>query len=582
MPFHAYKSHVGVIANLWVFILMFRLLGWKVCKRNFAFFSTLASSVMLLTIFLYYAAVAAGLAGFGKIITWPILLPYIVNIKETANYIGLSLFRLFFLVFISTFFIFSIFWFFIARNDWLKHISENLRNRTFLFIALGVFGVFSIRWFDFIDNPPNYLGEPISTTFFPPPPEETNNKIYKYDYDLIQIENKARNNLLRKAQNRPDKNIIVIISDALRADHMTLYGYERNTTPHLIEAFNRHSAVQAIRAIAVCSETICGVPGLLHSRPPELMHSNAIGLSEVLRAHGYKSYTILSGDHSNYYGLAKIYHPTDFFIDGSKQTKRFINDDMLLIDTIKSIPNHDGNNPAYFQILLQSNHVLGMRWKSSNWYQPSENYAPWLAKGIKEITEDQKHLATNYYDNGVRQADKVIKEILDLLQQKGYLENTFILITGDHGEMLGEHNLLSHTVGVYQPVLEVPAIFLRYGYDAPEISFRRWVSQVDLSPTILHEAGIEKVPTWTGVALQEPEKRPYFSFQQKWVSGLLITDNEHQGYKYWFDTKTQKDFVFNLNVDPNEENNIYDKIPKALLGKWRNLSLKNMMQSSNH
>lgn len=578
VPEGAFEAHLGLLITVWACLLLARLWAWRFFKRSASCWITLASTLTSTCLWIYYAAATIGLIGFGKIITWPILKPYLLNPEQTLDYAGFSVFWALLLLSFAGGLVILFWWWLIGSRDWVRPLSA-VGTRLFFIISIGMACAIAVRAFDLLGNPPNYVGEPLSMTFFPPPLESINNKIYHHRPHLELVEDQVRKERLSAGKKISDINAIVIVSDALRADHMTPYGYARDTTPHLMSRLHKNAAARPMAAMAVCAETICGMPGLLYSKPPELMHATAIGLAEVLKAHGYKSYVLLSGDHSNYFGLGRIYGPADIYIDGSLQKARFVNDDMLLLDAAESLPQHEDGTPAYIKILLQSNHVLGTRLAGSNWYQPAENYASWLAKGLNDIEKDKIELATNYYDNGVRQADLMIEKLLVELEKKGYLEKAIVLITGDHGEMLGEHNLLSHTVGVYQPVLSVPAIFLQYGHRAENIHFRQWTSQMDLAPTIIDALGIDAIPSWAGVALQKKDDRPYFSFQQKWVSGLMILDGEYRGHKYWFDAKSQQDFVFDLRGDILEENNMSSSIPKDILGHWRSISLKNMIDA---
>src|SRR5690606_8624800 len=111
--------------------------------------------------------------------------------------------------------------------------------------------------------------------------------------------------------------------------------------------------------------------------------------------------------------------------------------------------------------------------------------------------------ATNYYDNGVVQFDRVVSQLLEHLQHKGYLDNALVVITGDHGELLGEHGQFSHAKTVYDAVLRVPFVLIRYGYEADQQLRSDMVSsQVDIAPTILSELRMPLPSTWVGTPIQ--------------------------------------------------------------------------------
>ena len=93
-------------------------------------------------------------------------------------------------------------------------------------------------------------------------------------------------------------------------------------------------------------------------------------------------------------------------------------------------------------------HGLGLRFKQDFPYSPAKNYYNKIVFG----TKNKQALAINYYDNGVQQVDSVIKDIFSLLKEKGYLQNTIVVITGDHGDLLGEKGLYSHAHTIEEPV----------------------------------------------------------------------------------------------------------------------------------
>lgn len=574
----AWKAHLGFVLALWGGVLLLRAAAFRILPAWGWSISIIACSAVSLAMWLYYSVATIGLASWGKIITWKILHPYVSNAAQFIDYTETPRSLALILALLAVGAVLLLWWFATGKHDFLRLFSEKTGAPVFYSTLLGgVLAVF-IYFFTFLDSPNTYRKEPVSLTFIQ---EADSNDALKHLADTpeaAQKEAEARAMLasIPAPENRP--NVILIVSDGLRADRMTPYGYHRNTTPKIARRIGEAAAAEPMRAISVCAETFCGMPGLLHSKPAERMNARALGFSEALQGIGYKSYVLLAGDHSNYYGLAELYKPADIFFDSSTQDKRFVNDDIMLMDAVTSLPVHMAEQPVFIQLHMQSNHPLGLRWKTSNWYQPSENYARWSISGRYEanLSLKQQELAGNYYDNGLRQMDALLDDLLNVLKEKGYLENTLVLITGDHGEMLGEHNVLSHTYGLYQPVLEVPVIFLHYGYRAKKIPSRRWISQTDLVPTLWHEITGSQLPSWLGVPLHESETREFLTFQQKAASGLLVVSGKFKGYKYWIDSERKLEQVFNLEDDPGEKTNLLFSIPAEQLNHWRDVSLRNL------
>jgi len=120
------------------------------------------------------------------------------------------------------------------------------------------------------------------------------------------------------------------------------------------------------------------------------------------------------------------------------------------------------------------------------------------------------------YEGRVRDADDLVKELLDGLKERGILDEMIILIVGDHGQLLGEHGRVGHGSILWQEVLEVP--FIVVNPHAPHIGTEdARVGVVDLTPTILDMLGMDLLsgmqgrslmPALEGIALTE---QTYFS-----------------------------------------------------------------------
>ena len=93
------------------------------------------------------------------------------------------------------------------------------------------------------------------------------------------------------------------------------------------------------------------------------------------------------------------------------------------------------------------------------------------------------------------------------LESAGYLDNTIVVVTSDHGEHLGEHHMLEHQFSLYEGLIHVPLI-IRYPPKFAAGREPRPVSNLDLFPTLLELAGIG-LPSGSlnkGISLLSPEK----------------------------------------------------------------------------
>jgi arylsulfatase A-like enzyme len=161
--------------------------------------------------------------------------------------------------------------------------------------------------------------------------------------------------------------------------------------------------------------------------------------------------------------------------------------------------------------------------------------------------------------------------LLGILTSKHYLENALVVLTADHGESLGEHDLYSHTNSVREELLHIPLLFIRYKGGTPQDSkpLENFVSQVDIAPTILHELEIPVPESWNGVPIQLGKTSEITFFQMLPYWGLYDHRDSSHLWKYWFDSRNGEEFVFDLLQDPHENANLAAATPKALKSWWR-------------
>jgi glucan phosphoethanolaminetransferase (alkaline phosphatase superfamily) len=99
--------------------------------------------------------------------------------------------------------------------------------------------------------------------------------------------------------NRP--HVVLIVVDALRPDHLGVYGYGRDTTPHLSAMKDLGFIAIQREARAACAESTCGILSLLSGRHSNELLAKSFDLPSALSKHGYERIFYLSGDHTHFY-----------------------------------------------------------------------------------------------------------------------------------------------------------------------------------------------------------------------------------------------------------------------------------------
>lgn len=175
------------------------------------------------------------------------------------------------------------------------------------------------------------------------------------------------------------------------------------------------------------------------------------------------------------------------------------------------------------------------------------------------FTEDRMRAARRAYYADISIIDRAMGDILDALARKGELENTWVIYTTDHGEMMGEHGLMSKMV-FYRPALHIPLIVRPPGGCSPRLVDSR-TEQFDISATCNEIAGARPVPGSEARSLLpairgdgDAPTRPV-SISENWGFALFETDR----YKLvvWEDAVAPV-ALFDTVEDPLEDRDLVD------------------------
>jgi len=563
-PQTAIAPHLSFIANVALGTFCVRVLIWRLLAPPVAAWANaLLLATVLLLLATYYFLVFVGLQSWGRVISWALITTYASQVGELARgfgwppasaYVGPLAILIGLAVALR-----------ILRRwlGWTETLAGALSAPVAFALVIAGATIVAARGYTFVTNSPARYGEPISLTFFSE--QATSVLLQTHSTSeartLDRAEGDARTSYAATTQ-LPRHNLILIIGDSLRADHMSVYGYARETTPNIAQMLQTHEGEQVAMVHSACAETSCGVLAMLGSKYVYQIPPHPFMIIEALRRNGYKAHLILGGDHTNFYGLGRAYGEVEDYYDGNnaKPQGYTINDDAFVIDRVAALPPSDGGM-HYFQIHMMSSHTLGKRHDEFLKFLPASDYQTWGRPGAVR-GEDQ--VANNYYDNGVLQFDAYVARVLASLSEKGYLQDALVVIAADHGEMLGEHGQLGHSRSVYESVLRVPLMFFRYGYSRPVgVDTRRFASLIDVAPTIAFELGIPAPATWKGVPLQTTTDRKQVFFQEGGDVGVFDLQAADQPLKYWRNLRSSNEFLYAIDSDPSEQHNLVGSRPKA-------------------
>ena len=381
---------------------------------------------------------------------------------------------------------------------------------------------------------------------------------------LKQDEQRCRENY-RPPATFDAKNVIIIVVDSLRADHLSLYGYRRRTTPFLESLAKAGRLRQVDFATSACTETACGVLATLNSKSLKYQIVEDFKLHELLAGRGYDTFFVLSGDHSFRNLRAKYGNGMTFLFDGNNSKQYDLNDDRLIFEGLEQVPPRT-QKPAFFLFHLMSPHILAIKQEEFRVYNPSHVATDWA---LFFETGANREAIINNYDNGILQADAEIKRLFEVLEQKQYLQNSLVIILSDHGESLGERGVYGHSFQLYQENIRIPLLI----YDPSPTNYAslKFGTQLDIAPTILDRLKLPVPECWEGRSLLRADVRAtsFHQTQLRSACFALINRTDRAMLKYIYCSPGKTEELYDLIQDPNEQNNLIDTADASLVQSLR-------------
>lgn len=326
---------------------------------------------------------------------------------------------------------------------------------------------------------------------------------------------------------RKKMNVIIILIDALRPDHMGIYGYHRDTTPH-IDKFARKSIIFD-RTYSSAQWTIPSIAALFSASypdkhnvyaPPDAkmlnkLPANILTLAESMRQQGFitsalTTQTWLQPD----LGFDQGFDDWDVIrgfnlkpvINLNPREGEWLND--AVFESLDELKNSE--YPFFLYLHYMGPHVPYVVPPEFSGTFPPHKASPELMRLLDTPDnnlflikyEEMKAIAlrgdldpddVNYmkarYDEKIFYTDWVIKQLFDKLETLGFMENTMIILTSDHGEAFNEHNNIYHTCTLYEEEIRVPLIIYCPSLPLHKMRVGSITELIDIYPTILDIMG---------------------------------------------------------------------------------------------
>ena len=336
----------------------------------------------------------------------------------------------------------------------------------------------------------------------------------------------------------PPPHVVLVTIDTLRADHLSLYGYARATSPE-IDAFGAEALVFT-DAITLLPKTAPGMATHLSGLPPcaHGVRSNPVRipagvpmLAERLRERGYRTAAFVAnpvlaaakgfGRGFDHFEVIEAGDPTsgESFVRGGtvELNARFLewaSDGDWERPTFVWLhyldPHGPYNPPAEVEALFLRD-ALGRadRRKLPTDYEPLPGKpVNWVLGAIPRYQarggEQRVGRYIARYDAEIRHVDAAFADVIGFLRGRNLFDGAAVLLTSDHGESLGENDYwFEHGWFVGEGSLRIPMIVKPPG-GADGLRVDRTVSNLDTTPTILALAGVEQPAELEGRDLLGP------------------------------------------------------------------------------
>jgi arylsulfatase A-like enzyme len=352
-------------------------------------------------------------------------------------------------------------------------------------------------------------------------------------------------------------NVLLIVLDTVRADHLGLYGYERSTTP-VLERLAK-GAIRFDEARATAPWTLPSHASMFTGRWPHEVgekwrspiRGNFPTLAEYLGNHGYATAGFVGnlGYCSQETGLARGFtHYEDYVmenlaplrtsalveylagaISGILRTldisslsplKEFVtrwfevkrkNAASIRRAFLSWVSQREETSRPFFVFLnffdAHQQYILpaGARRRFVNYSLTAEEnkivYELWPFLDKTRLPRPYVDVARDSYDDCLSYIDEQLGLLFDAMQRHGVLNQTLVVVTSDHGEGLGEHDLFDHGLSLYRTEIRVPLVIRPPSSVNPSSVVGEAVSLRDVPATIVDLVGLEAGSPFPGNSL---------------------------------------------------------------------------------
>jgi arylsulfatase A-like enzyme len=387
-------------------------------------------------------------------------------------------------------------------------------------------------------------------------------------------------------------NVILIVVDTLRADHLSCYGYYRNTTPH-IDSFSRESLLFK-NAVSAAPWTSPSFAALFTSLSPIVLDYKAhirylddsfLTMAEIFKENGYDTNGIVA------------HYLINRKMNFSQGFDSYDQDNLGGANTVSSYSITEKAS-TYLEDHQNTNFFLFL-----HYFDPHENYilhedynyfpdysgplysGQPIYGGVRDIassmTQDDIEYLKALYDSEISYMDEHVGKLFDKLKGLDLYDDTLIIFTADHGEEFceRENHWIGHTRTVYQELIHVPLI-IKVPHRNNHIISEEYVGLIDILPTLIKNLRLK-----TSEKIEMEGETINLKNAKRSKDSEIVSETRREafwqsvikdGWKYMADIKRNDKRLYNLLEDPEEKNNLarhereLAKLFEGMLKMWIN------------
>jgi arylsulfatase A-like enzyme len=357
------------------------------------------------------------------------------------------------------------------------------------------------------------------------------------------------------------KNLVILLFDSLRIDHVPWHGYWRETAPRLHQLARRGLVFDQYitqapwtkpSVASLLTSTHPSTHGATSQKPQSQLPVSLETIAETLWANGYFTVAVMEnphmGDRNSSKGFEQGYEIYRYVGGPRTDDKR---PRLTVSEAVDILGKRPPDQPFFLTVFFMNPHYP---------------YAPHQQRFGDKGSGPSNPGPINDYDSEIWEADEQVGRLLDFLAGSGHADDTIVVFSSDHGEEFGDHGKRFHGDTLYDCVISVPLVVA--GLDRVG-RFPGLVREIDLMPTLLDYLGIEVerplAAQMAGVSVRrflEPGVDAtglIAHSQSRFRDNTHLVSERSESRKVIADLEAGTAMIFDLTVDPQE----YDDLATA-------------------